>query len=325
MQLLSLLTVAVLPIHGLASNGAAHHSRLAQTFRARSSAANYTLQDYYAGESFLNDWTFFSQPDPTGGNVNYLDKANAIAKNLSYVQSNGVTVLAVDDYSDVPAGGSRNSVRIQSTKTYNSGLFIADFEAMPWGCGVWPAYWSCGPNWPNAGEIDIIEGVNLNSFNQYTLHSAPDSTCTLTNAGLEVLGSIMGGKTGVTCASSESADAGCAYQDTNATSFGSGFNAANGGVFAHLWDSTGVTMWHFTRSQIPADIKAKKPNPAGWSTPVGYWSSDSCDITTYFYEHTLTLDTTICGGWATSSYPSSCPGTTCTSIWMINYIAVYQK
>ncbi len=56
-----------------------------------------------------SDWAFFSQPDPTGGNVNYLDKADAIAKNLSYVQSNGVTVLAVDDYSDVPAGGSRNS------------------------------------------------------------------------------------------------------------------------------------------------------------------------------------------------------------------------
>lgn len=53
MQLLSLLTVAVLPIHGLASSGRTHHSRLAQNFRVRSSAANYTLQDYYAGESFL--------------------------------------------------------------------------------------------------------------------------------------------------------------------------------------------------------------------------------------------------------------------------------
>lgn len=56
-----------------------------------------------------SDWTFFSQPDPTGGNVNYLDKANAIAKKLSYVQPNGVTVFAVDDYSDVPVGGNRNS------------------------------------------------------------------------------------------------------------------------------------------------------------------------------------------------------------------------
>lgn len=219
---------------------------------------------------------------------------------------------------------------------------------MPWGCGVWPAYWSCGPNWPYAGkhlsrlsyskhlsiysgEIDIVEGVNLNPLNQYTLHSAPDSTCTLSTAGLEVLGLTMG----ETCASSESADAGCAFQDRNTTSYGSGFNAANGGVFVHLWDSTGVTMWHFTRHEIPADITAKKPNPAGWPSPVGYWSSNSCDITTYFYEHSLVLNTDVCGGWANSAYPSSCPGTSCASIvanatnfvnakWMINYIAVYQ-
>ena len=39
------------------------------------------------------------------------------------------------------------------------------------GCGTWPAYWLCGDNWPNNGEIDIIEGVNTQNFNQMTLHS----------------------------------------------------------------------------------------------------------------------------------------------------------
>ena len=48
------------------------------------------------------------------------------------------------------------SVRITSNKSYNSGLFIADFFSMPHGCSVWPAYWTVGPDWPNAGEIDII-------------------------------------------------------------------------------------------------------------------------------------------------------------------------
>ncbi len=52
-------------------------------------------------------------------------------------------------------------MRITTTKTYNGGLFIADFERMPFGCSLWPAYWSVGPNWPNGGEIDILEGANL--------------------------------------------------------------------------------------------------------------------------------------------------------------------
>jgi len=52
------------------------------------------------------------------------------------------------------------SVRIASTKTYSSGLFISDFAAMAHGCAVWPAYWSLGRGWPDGGEMDIIEGVN---------------------------------------------------------------------------------------------------------------------------------------------------------------------
>lgn len=176
-----------------------------------------------------------------------------------------------------------------------------------------------------------MEGVNYGPLNQYTLHSAPNSTCKLSTGGLEVLGSVMG----KLCASSDTSDAGCAFQDGNSTSFGQGFNGIGGGVFAHLWNSDGVKMWRFQRDQIPADITAKKPDPSGWPAPVGYWSSDSCDMGSNFYDHTLVFDTTICGGWAGSTYPrSGCPGTCSqmianatnfvTAKWKINYLAVYQ-
>jgi hypothetical protein len=31
--------------------------------------------------------------------------------------------------------------------------------------------WTLAPNWPNNGEIDIMEGVNQNMYNAATLHS----------------------------------------------------------------------------------------------------------------------------------------------------------
>jgi hypothetical protein len=95
------------------------------------------------------------------------------------------------------------------------------------------------------------------------------------------------------------------------SSFGYGFNNAEGGVFALLWDnSTGMSMWHFARADIPADLTAQTPNPSTWGAPAGYWSAQSCDISANFYDHQMVIDTTICGNWAGGAYSSSgCPGT----------------
>ena len=80
--------------------------------------------------------------------------------------------------------GGRQSVRLSSAATYDVNdfggyhtvLFVADIAHVPTGCGVWPAMWLLGPNWPDGGEIDIIEGVNGQSYTQSTLHTSPGCT-----------------------------------------------------------------------------------------------------------------------------------------------------
>ncbi|KAH9930333.1 concanavalin A-like lectin/glucanase domain-containing protein [Fomitopsis serialis] len=292
-------------------------------------AANYTIEDHYQGEDFLN-WTFFSDSDPTAGLVTYLDANAAIGSGLATVDCDNVTTLAVDTNQTVANGGTRNSVRISSEKTYSSGLFIADFAQMPVGCGTWPAYWtvSATATWPQGGEVDIIEGVNRNTQNQITLHSGDG--CTLSGSP-----NTTSHLLGTQCASSNDNDAGCAYQQDDTTSFGAGFNGAGGGVFAHLWNTDGITVWYFQRNAIPSDITNKNPDPTSWGTPAAAFPSTSCDMASHFYDHSIVIDTTICGDWAGPAYAASgCPGTCQDAVanatnfvdaqWKINYISVYQ-
>lgn len=156
-----------------------------------------------------------------------------------------------------------------------------------------------------------MEGVNNQADNQMTLHSGTSSACTLVKSTNNALSEFTGNALGTNCYSTESSDAGCGISDPNPTSFGSGFNNAGGGVYALLWDTqTGMSIWHFARNEIPADITNRAPTPGNWPTPQGLWSAQTCDISANFQQHSLVFDTTICGGWAGAAYSNSgCPAT----------------
>ena len=112
---------------------------------------------------------------------------------------------------------------------------------MPHGCSVWPAWWTVGSNWPNGGEIDIVENVHDATHNQYTLHTS--SGCTLdrspqTNLAQPFTSTVIG----TTCASSNSDNNGCGFVDDNPNSYGHGFNDIAGGVYAMLWNEDGISI-----------------------------------------------------------------------------------
>ncbi|OBT60169.1 hypothetical protein VE03_10456 [Pseudogymnoascus sp. 23342-1-I1] len=94
--------------------------------------------------------------DPNSTLVDYLSQSAATAANL-ISSGNSQVKLHVDHTNIAPSG--RASVRLTSNKSYTHGLFVTDIAHIPSGvCGTWPAFWLFGPDWPNSGEIDIIEG-----------------------------------------------------------------------------------------------------------------------------------------------------------------------
>ena len=177
------------------------------------------------------------------------------------------------DNTNVASGRGRESIRITSKNSYNHGLFMLDLAHMPGGqCGSWPAFWLLGPNWPNSGELDIIEGVNSQTTNSMALHT--NSGCSITNQG-SFSGDLQHSNCDVS-APNQPSNAGCSIATKNPQNFGTGFNSAGGGIYATEWTSQRISIWFFPRSSIPQDIVSGNPNPVNWGVPMASFSGADC-------------------------------------------------
>ena len=241
------------------------------------------------------------------------------------------------DNTNVASGSGRNSLRLTSTASYNHGLIILDLAHMPGGqCGTWPAFWMLGPNWPTNGELDIIEGVNAGSTNAMTLHT--DSGCEITNTGL-FSGSIETANCDVNAAN-QATNQGCSIETANSATYGAGFNAAGGGVYATEWTSDVISIWYFPRSAIPADITSGNPDPSGWGLALSSFSG-GCDLDSHVDDMQIVFDTTFCGDWAgqvwstdatcsplaatCNDYVQNNPSAFAETYWSVNSLKVYQQ
>ncbi|KAG6059736.1 hypothetical protein E4U17_005735 [Claviceps sp. LM77 group G4] len=299
----------------------------------------YALATSYAGEALLSGFNWFDAPDPSHGFVSYQSRPNAEARGLYSVdESTGVVRLGVDHTNVLPLSGGRPSIRLESKEAYTHGLFVADFLHMPPSqCGLWPAFWSYGPNWPNDGEIDLIEGANDQHRNILSAHTS--AGCTLSkNLKSKALTPPRTANCDI-----GTLNVGCAYDApaNDTTSYGDGFNAAGGGVYAMEWDSEYIKIWHFARSQIPRDIKTKKPDPKTWGLPDAVFGGDSCDVDKYFKDMSLVININFCGDWGNAvwgktdgcgKYASTCsefvaknPSAFSNAYWDIRYIDAYEN
>ncbi len=99
--------------------------------------AGYTLEDDYMKEDFYSNFNFFTGADPTQGFVEFVNEATAKSTGLISANSTGAAQWGVDHTNKCPNG--RPSIRLESKKTYSSGLIVLDVAHMPFGCGTWPA------------------------------------------------------------------------------------------------------------------------------------------------------------------------------------------
>ncbi|KAK0208339.1 glycoside hydrolase family 16 protein [Desarmillaria ectypa] len=296
----------------------------------------WILEDDYSGSTFFNYFGFYDGDDPTHGTVNYVNSSEAFSKGLAYVRDDGIVVMKGDNTTWLDNGVYRDSVRISSYAQYNTGLFILDLNQAPWGCGVWPAFWTLGSGtWPYTGEIDIIEGVHDNQHNQVAWHTGPG--CYL-NPNASFTGTVAqtSGVNNTDCDGNANSNSGCGITEWSRASYGPYFDAQGGGIFAMKWDENGISVYSFYRAAIPGDINDGSPNPSNWGVPVASLDPANCNPLEFFVNHSIIFDITFCGDWAGNSYATSgCPGSCSDRLkdpsnfvnasWSINSLKVYRK
>lgn len=119
--------------------------------------------------------------------------------------------------------------------------------------------------------------------------------------------------------------------------YGQAFAQNGGGVYATLWDTTGISVWFFPRQSIPADLPTDTPNPAGWGLPTAFYPQTACDFSKFFTPQTVIIDTTICGNFAgqPNVFSQTCSGTCIdlvqipenydTAYFEISYIKLFEQ
>jgi len=212
---------------------------------------------------------------------------------------------SVGPSSSPDASTGRFSVRLESKKQYNQGLFLFDVKHSPYGCATWPALWLVDPHhWPAHGEIDVMEAINPaaplspTTGNLATLHTGPscrmDVKRNMTGSVARVLGSDILATDCDVSPGNNNNNAGCGVNGSPET-YGAAFNAAGGGIVAVEWRAEGIRIWQFGRTAIPADIKAGEPDPSAWPVPLADFPNTNCDIGGHFRNASIVVNIDLCG------------------------------
>ena len=235
-------------------------------------SASLSIRARYRGADFLEHFAFFSADDPTHGWVDYLDRADAMAAGLVDVADDGTFFMGAGR--PKTAAARLPSVRIEGRHSIAGGLAVLDVEAVPVGCGAWPAFWMCNQTdpatagtpaaWPAGGEIDVLEGVHLSRVSATTLHAGPG--CTRKFKSAYAAPPYAGNETwNGDC----NAGTGCGIVGADG-GMGAGFNDLGGGVYATEFSPQGaaqaIKVWFRSCPTSRATKSTRRTGACPWPT-----------------------------------------------------------
>ncbi|KIM77143.1 glycoside hydrolase family 16 protein [Piloderma croceum F 1598] len=299
--------------------------------------ATYSQTDVITGPEFLKNFALEDIVDPTNGRVKYVNLATAQQDGL--VSSTSTTFTMRVDNTTVldPNGPGRNSIRIKSINTYTTHVVVANINHMPQGCATWPAFWEVDEaDWPNQGEIDIVEGVNDQEPNMYSLHTGP--SCTMPSTDRNQTGTVLS----TDCSAADNSNAGCGVGSSDSNSYGPAFNLMGGGWYATERAESFIKVWFWERNDdsVPVDVAnpGNTVNTDKWGTPDAYFPDTSCNFGTHFGSLNMIFDITLCGDFAgnpavyeKSGCPSTCvdfvnknPSAFSEAYWELASLSIYQ-
>jgi hypothetical protein len=307
----------------------------------------YQLVECQEGQKFFDYYDFLDGPDSLGsaGYNLYVGKKRATQLGIL-----NVTSETDGDYvymnSAPTAKGPRESLRLEGKRRFDRGLFILDLTHMPTGCGVWPAFWLTDePVWPNHGEIDVVEGINLQSVAKTALHTS--ESCSMyahvspyaKTGGWDHATGIPNTWTGKldfetkveadncwVSAAHQWANQGCVAVHAENDTLGEPINKAGGAVYVLDWDPANryIKSWVFRADHegIPANLQQAMetagsskhdkvmPDPDQWSVlPYAYFAigeTTGCSAD-HFQNMRLVINTAFCGNVAGNRFQRDCP------------------
>ncbi len=150
----------------LAEGGVAHYPAANLNNDEYRPGAEWKLvwSDEFAGETIdANNWTF--QVEKAGRFNEEWQRYTSSSEN-AYIDDHCLIIKAVH-VSDIHGMDQYSSARLHTAnkQSWQYGKIVARIQ-LPYGSGIWPAFWMLGANidenggdtpWPQSGEIDILE------------------------------------------------------------------------------------------------------------------------------------------------------------------------